>query len=125
MERRWISLAVEVATALLVATVVTDALGYPNASFHLLVAGVPVTAAAGLICLGRAVDEAGRRKAARGGRVQSILLALLVVVIVLGAAAREPALREGSVPVAATVALALGFVLLAAQAVIALSPFRR
>jgi hypothetical protein len=124
MERRWISLAVEVATALLVATLVTDALGYPNASFHLLVAGVPVTAAAGLICLGRAVDEAGRN-AARGGRVQSILLALLVVVIVLGAAAREPALREGSVPVAATVALALGFVLLAAQAAIALSPFRR
>jgi hypothetical protein len=124
MERRWISLAVEVATALLVATVVSDALGYPNASFHLLVAGVPVTAAAGLICLGRAVDEGGR-KAAQVGRVQSVLLALLVVVIVLGAAAREPALGEGSVPVAATVALVLGFVLLAAQALIALSPFRR
>jgi hypothetical protein len=125
MERRCISLAVEAAAALLVATVITDALGYPNASFHLLVAGVPVTAAAGLVCLGRAVDEAEQRAAARGGRVQSLLLGLLVVAIVLGAAAREPALREGSVPVSATVALALGLVLLAVQAAIALAPFRR
>jgi hypothetical protein len=125
MERRWISLAVEIAAALLLTTALTDALGYPNASFHLLVAGVPVTAAAGLVCLGRAVDEGGQGTPARRGRLQAVLLALLVVAIVLGAAAREPALSEGSVPPAATVALALGLVLLALQAVIALAPFRR
>ena len=43
IERRWASLAVELAASLLLATVVTDAVGLMNVSFYLLVAGVPLT----------------------------------------------------------------------------------
>ena len=46
------AMAVELAAALILATAVSDALGFASASFYLLVVGVPVTAAAGLICFG-------------------------------------------------------------------------
>ena len=102
---------------LLAATAVSDALGLAAVSFYLLVAAVPVTAVAGLVCLARVVDE-------RGGRVQAALLACLVAVVVVGAAARSAALTEGAVPGAATATLALGLLLLAVQAVLALAPRR-
>jgi hypothetical protein len=109
--------ALELAAALLVATAVSDAIGLATLSFYLLVAAVPATAVAGLVCLARVVDE-------RGSRVQALLLAGLIAAVVLGAAARSPALTEGAVPGAATAALGLGFVLLFAQAVLALVPRR-
>lgn len=122
MGARGIWTAVEVASALLLATAACDLVGLAAASFYLLVAGVPVAALAGLLCFGRVVDGAGDE---RRGRVQAILLALLVVAIVVGAAAREPAIGDGSIPPAATAALAAGLAFLAAQALIALAPFRR
>jgi hypothetical protein len=110
-------LALELAAALLVATAVSDALGLAGLSFYLLVAAVPATAVAGLVCLARVVDE-------RSGRAQALLLAGLIAAVVLGAAARSPALAEGAVPGAATAALGLGFALLVAQALLALVPRR-
>lgn len=125
MERPWAERAVELAGALLAATAVSDAFGSAGVSFYLLVVAVPVTAVAGLVCLGSAADAVEKGAAAVRGRLQIILLVLLLAAIVLGAAAREPAIEEGSVPLAATIALGLGLAFLAAQAVLALAPFRR
>ena len=117
--------AVQLAAALLIATAVSDALGHASASFYLLVAGVPITAAAGLFCFARVVDAVNGGELDGLGRLQAILSALLVATIVLGAAARAPAVSDGIVPPAGTVALGLGFVLLVVQAVTALVPARR
>ncbi len=123
--RRGLRRAVEVASVLLLATAVTDALGYPGASFYLLVAGVPVAALAGLLCFAEVVDAVEQGRMNLRGRVQAGLLGLLLAAIVLGAAAREPSIQDGSVPAGATIALALGLAALAVQAIVALSPFRR
>jgi hypothetical protein len=123
--RKGMKRAVEAASALLLATAVTDALGYPGASFYLLVAGVPVAALAGLLCFAEVVDAVEQGRMDLRGRVQAGLLGLLLAAIVLGAAAREPSIQDGSVPAAATAALALGLAALAVQAIVALSPFRR
>jgi hypothetical protein len=119
------AMAVEVTSALLLATAVSDALGFAGASFYLLVAGVPVTAAAGLVCFARVVEagEGGRMDSL--GRLQASLSALLVGAIVVGAAIREPAIGTDSVPSQATAVLAFGFGLLILQALIALLPVRR
>ncbi|TMJ96403.1 MAG: hypothetical protein E6G67_05045 [Actinobacteria bacterium] len=117
--------AVQLAATLLVATAVSDALGHAGASFYLLVAGVPLTAAAGLFCFARVVDRVNGGEVDALGRFQAILSALLVATIVLGAAVRAPAVTDGRIPPPATAALALGFVLLVVQAVSALVPVRR
>ena len=113
---------VQIAAALLLATVVSDRLGLVDASFYLLVAGIPLCAAAGLACLGRVVDglEAGDEEAT--GRLQALLTGVLVATLVIGAAARAPHVADGQVPTAATGALALGFLVLAVQAIAALVP---
>jgi hypothetical protein len=118
------AMAVELAAALLIATAVSDALGFVGASFYLLVAGVPLTAAAGLMCFARVVDAVNGGQMDALGRLQATLSALLVAAIVIGAAIREPALGADRVPPAATGILALGFALLVLQAVIALLPIR-
>lgn len=117
--------AVELAAALLLATAVSDALGFPTASFYLLVVGVPIMAAAGLVCFGHVVDAVNGGRIDALGRLQAILSALLVGAIVLGAAMREPALGEGTVPPEATGTLAFGFALLALQALLTLASVRR
>lgn len=119
------AMAVELAAALLLATAVSDALGFAGASFYLLVAGVPVTAAAGLVCFARVVDAMNGGRMDSLGRVQALLSALLVAAIVIGAAIREPAIGADSVPREATGVLAVGFALLVFQALIALVPIRR
>lgn len=119
------ALAVQLAAGLLFATAVSDALDFQSASFYLLVAGVPLTAAAGLVCFGHVVDSVNGGRLDAIGRLEAILSALLVAVIVLGAAIREPAIGEDRVPPEATGALVFGFALLALQALIALVPVRR
>ena len=119
------AMAVELAAALLIATAVSDGLGFVGASFYLLVAGVPLTAAAGLMCFARVVDAMNGGQMDGLGRLQATLSALLVAAIVIGASIREPALGADRVPPAATGILALGFALLVLQALIALLPLRR
>jgi hypothetical protein len=116
------AMAVELAAALLLATAVSDALGFAGASFYLLVAGVPLTAGAGLLCFARVVDAVNGGQVDRLGRLQATLSALLVATVVIGAAIREPAVATRHVPPSATGVLALGFALLVAQALIALVP---
>jgi hypothetical protein len=119
------AMAVELAATLLVATAVSDALGFTSASFYLLVAGVPVTAVAGLVCFARVVDAVNGGRVDALGRLQAVLSAFLIAAIVIGAAIREPAVGADTVPPEATGVLAFGFVLLVLQALIALTPIRR
>src|SRR5918996_6648508 len=119
------AMAVELAAGLLLVTAVSDALGFAGASFYLLVAGVPLTAGAGLLCFARVVDTVNDGQMDRLGRLQAALSALLVATVVIGAAIREPSVATGHVPPSATGVLALGFALLVAQALIALVPVGR
>jgi hypothetical protein len=119
------AMAVELAACLLLATAASDALGFTGASFYLLVAGVPLTACAGLICFARVVDAVNGGRLDLLGRLQASLSALLVAAVVVGAAIREPAIGSDSVPPAATAILAFGFALLVVQALIAVLPARR
>lgn len=117
-------MAVELAAVLLLATAVFDALGFASASFYLLVLGVPVTAAAGLICFARVVDAVNGGRMDTLGRLQAALSALLVAGIVIGAALREPFVAAGTIPPEASGVLAFCFALLVLQALIALVPSR-
>lgn len=117
-------MAVELAGVLLLAVAVTDALGLAGASFYLLVLGVPLTAVAGLVCFGRVVDAVNGGGGDALGRLQATLAVLLVLAIVVGAAARAPAVPAGNVPPAATGALVLAFGVLVVQALVALVPVR-
>jgi len=119
------AMAVELAAGLILATAVSDALGFASASFYLLVAGVPVTAAAGLICFARVVDAVNGGRMDALGRLQATLSAFLVAGIVIGAALREPSIAAGTIPSEASGVLAFCFALLVVQALIALVPFRR
>ena len=119
------AMAVELASALLLATAVSDALGFAGASFYLLVAGVPLTAAAGLLCFAHVVDAVNGGRLDLLGRLQATLSALLVGAVVIGAAVREPSVGAGEVPPEATAILGFGFGLLVLQALIALVPLRR
>ena len=118
------AMAVELAGVLLIAVAVSDALGYAAASFYLLILGVPLTVAAGLVCFARVVDRASRGDADPLGRLQAALASVLVFIIVIGAAIRAPALPEGIVPGLASGALAVAFCVLILQAVLALAPAR-
>jgi hypothetical protein len=118
-------MAVELAAALILVTALSDAFGFALLSFYLLVAGVPVTAAAGLVCFARVVDAVNGGRMDALGRLQATLSALLVAGIVIGAAIREPYVTAGTVPPAASGVLAFCFALLVVQALIALAPFRR
>ena len=118
------AMAVELAALLLLATAVSDALGFASASFYLLVLGVPITAAAGLVCFARVVDAVNGGRMDALGRLQATLSALLVVGIVIGAAVREPSIAVGTIPPEASGMLALCFALLVLQALIALVPSR-
>jgi hypothetical protein len=117
-------MAVELAAVLILATAVSDAFGFASVSFYLLVLGVPITAAAGLVCFARVVDAVNGGRMDALGRLQATLSALLVAGIVIGAAVREPFIAAGTVPPEASGVLALCFALLVLQALIALVPSR-
>ena len=119
------AMAVELAAALLLATALSDALGFASASFYLLVTGVPLTAGAGLLCFARVVDAVNEGQVDTLGRLQATLSALLVAMVVIGAAIRQPSVASGHVPPSASAVLAFGFALLVAQALIALVPSGR
>jgi hypothetical protein len=118
------AMAVELAAVLILATAVSDAFGFASVSFYLLVLGVPITAAAGLVCFARVVDAVNGGRMDALGRLQATLSALLVAGIVIGAAVREPFIAAGTVPPEASGVLALCFALLVLQALIALVPSR-
>jgi hypothetical protein len=110
------AMAVELTAGLLFATAVSDALGFASISFLLLLVGVPVCATAGLVCLARRV-EADRDPL---GTLQSALAGILLALFIVGAAARAPMTAEG-IPAVGSGALALAFLVLLCQALVALA----
>lgn len=118
-------MAVELAGGLLLATAVSDALGFAAFSFYLLVLGVPVTAIAGLVCFARVVDAVNGSGDDPLGRLQTGLATVLVVAVVASAAVRAPFVPEDVVPPAGTAALGAAFAVLVVQALVALVPVRR
>jgi hypothetical protein len=88
------------------------------------VLGVPLTAAAGLLCFARVVDAVNGSGGDALGRLQAVLATVLVLAVVVGAAARAPAVTEGVVPPVAAVALGIAFAVLVLQALVALVPVR-
>jgi hypothetical protein len=117
-------MAVELAAVIMLATALSDAFGFASASFYLLILGVPITAAAGLMCFARVVDAVNGGRIDALGRLQATLSAFLVAGIVIGAAIREPFIAAGTVPPEGSGVLALCFALLVLQALIALVPSR-
>jgi hypothetical protein len=77
------------------------------------------------MCFARVVDAVNGEGADALGRLQATLSALLVAGIVIGAAVREPFISSGTIPPGASGVLALCFLLLVLQALIALVPSRR
>jgi hypothetical protein len=118
------AMAVELAAVIMLATALSDAFGFASASFYLLILGVPITAAAGLMCFARVVDAVNGGRIDALGRLQATLSACLVAGIVIGAAIREPFIAAGTVPPEGSGVLALCFALLVLQALIALVPSR-
>lgn len=114
VERTTSGTALEATAALLLATAVADALGSQSVSLLLFVLAVPVAAVTGLAALARVIDD-------DEGRVAAVLAAVLLAVVLFGAAVRSPAIAEPGVPPAATVALVAAFVVLLAQALLALA----
>jgi hypothetical protein len=118
------AMAVELAAVIMLATALSDAFGFASAYFYLLILGVPITAAAGLMCFARVVDAVNGGRIDALGRLQATLSAFLVAGIVIGAAIREPFIAAGTVPPEGSGVLALCFALLVLQALIALVPSR-
>jgi hypothetical protein len=106
--------------ALVIATALADAAGAHRLAFYALVAAVPATAVAGLICLGEIVDSRRDGLARPAAGVQGVLWAVALVLIMVGAAARGPFLQQGALPRVALSALVASLLTLVVQTALAL-----
>lgn len=96
--------------ALVVAAAAADGAGMHGVAFYALLAAVPAVAAAALSAYGDALER-GR------GRVQAYLWGAVLALTVVGAAARAPALAEGTVPSLARSAVVACLTIFCAQAI--------
>ena len=113
-------MALRVLTAALVlAAALADAATSPQLAFYALLAAVPTAAACGLSVFGELLEEDGRI-------AQAFLWALVLTLVVIGAATRSPALLEGGVPAVGATALTACLALLSLEGVLAaVTEFRR
>jgi hypothetical protein len=104
---------------LVVTAALADVGSHAGLAFYALVLAVPFTAAAALNAYGDLIDadEDGRGRSME--RLQALCGGNALVLLVLGAAARAPAVGEGSVPRFATTALVLALAVLLVQAAVA------
>jgi hypothetical protein len=98
--------------ALVLAAALADAAASPELAFYALLAAVPAAAACGLSVFGELLDD-------RGQVTQGLVWALVLTLVVAGAAARSPALLEGGVPVIGATALTACLALLSLEGVLA------
>jgi hypothetical protein len=98
--------------ALVLVAALADAAGSPRLAFYALLAAVPAAAASGLAVFGELLEEPGRA-------VQALVWALVLTLVVVGAAARSPALLEGDVPAVGATALAACLALLSLEGLLA------
>jgi cyanate permease len=106
-----VGLRVLTAAFVLVAAI-ADATASPELAFYALLAAVPTAAACGLSVFGDLLED-------RGGSAQGVVWALVLTLVVVGAAVRAPALLEGGVPAVGATALAACLALLALEGVLA------
>ena len=111
--------------ALLVAAALAARVAAPRDLFYLFLLGIPLSGAAALTAFGALVDAAERGTPTAGARLHALLAGALVAVFVGGAAARSPVSLDFATPGLARLALALGLVVLALQALAALVRVRR
>lgn len=86
-----------------------DGAGAHRLAFYLLLLAIPAAVAASLTCFGEAL-AAGPEEG-----LQALLAALVLLLVVAGAAARGPYLTQGTLPTSAVSALVAVSVLLALQ----------
>ena len=104
MARRWIPVALVIAAA------AADGAGAHGVAFYALLATVPAAAVAALQAYGEALEDAR-------SRVHALLWAVVLALTVIGAAARAPALAEGSVPAIGRTAVVACLAIFCAEAV--------
>ena len=98
--------------ALVIAAAVADGAGSHGLAFYALLAAVPTAAVAALEAFGGVLEGSQER-------VHALLWAVVLVLTVAGAAARAPALAEGSVPAVGRSAVAACLAIFCIQAVAA------
>jgi len=98
--------------ALVVVAALSDASGSHELAFYALLAAVPAAAACGLSVFGELLDEPGRA-------LQALVWAMVLTLVVLGAATRSPAVLEGAVPAVGATALAACLALLSLEGLLA------
>lgn len=98
--------------ALVLSAALADATGSPQLAFYALLAAVPAAAACGLSVFGDLLEDRGRV-------AQGLVWALVLTLVVVGAASRSPALLEGGVPAVGATALTACLALLSLEGVLA------
>jgi hypothetical protein len=105
--------------ALVLVAALADAASSPQLAFYALLAAVPAAAASGLSIFSELLEEDGRI-------VQAFVWALVLTLVVVGAATRSPALLEGGVPAVGATALTACLALLSLEGLLAaVAEFRR
>jgi uncharacterized membrane protein YoaK (UPF0700 family) len=99
---------------LVVAAAAADGAGAHGLAFYALLAAVPAAAVV-------ALDELGELLEGRHDQVHAVLWALVLALLVVGAAVRAPAVTEGAVPALARSALLACLGVFCVQAVLALA----
>jgi hypothetical protein len=99
--------------ALVIAAAAADGAGSHGLAFYALLVAVPAAAVAALEAFGGALDGAQRR-------VHALLWAVVLGLTVAGAAARAPALAEGSVPAVGRSAVVACLAIFCVQALLGL-----
>jgi hypothetical protein len=98
--------------ALVLGAALADAASSPGLAFYALLAAVPAAAACGLSVFGELLED-------RGQALQGLVWALVLTLVVVGAAARSPALLEDGVPVVGATALTACLGLLSLEGLLA------
>ena len=114
-----------VPAGLVVAAAFADASGAPHLAFYALLALVPVAAAVALAAYGDLVQEPLSPEEAAPRALQAGCWGLLLVLAVVGAAARAPSLAQGLIPKLATTALIACVVVLCVEGVVELVALAR
>jgi uncharacterized membrane protein YoaK (UPF0700 family) len=101
-----------VPVGLVIAAAAADGAGLHGLAFYALLLAVPTAAVAALEAFGRVLDGENEH-------LHALLWTVVLALVVVGAAARAPAVAEGVVPAAAHSALLACLVVFCIQAVVA------
>ncbi len=97
---------------LVIAAAAADGAGFHALAFYALLLAVPAAAVAALEAFGRVLDGADEH-------LHALLWTIVLALVVVGSAARAPAVTEGVVPAAARLALLACLAVFCVQAVVA------